>query len=357
IVDVNGDELPDMIVANDEYYNGLGDKPSQLAYYENVGTATEPAFNLVDANFANIPAFQLENIHPAFGDLDGDGDLDMVLGEEQGVMHYFQNNAGVGAVMDLQLSVPAMVDASLTTIDVGQYATPQLYDVDGDGLLDILSGEKNGTLTLFLNTGSLTEYEFTIFEGDFGINFGDVVANNQLGINGFSVPFLYEEDEELNLLVGNELGEVQWFNGISGNLNGAFNEVESIFQGIENSNFAACAYEDLNGDSIRDYIQGNNRGGLILYIGDRADVVEVQDITSSQVRIAPNPNNGIFEVWFDQPIKGSIEVYDLQGRIVHQSENLHSDRKQLNLDIKAGLYSVVLTQDKQRKYLGKIIIE
>lgn len=357
IVDVNGDGLPDLIVANDEYYNGLGDKPSQLAYYENIGSATSPAFNLVNNNLADIPAVQLENIHPAFGDLDGDGDLDMILGEEQGIMHYFENNAGLGQVMDLQLSIPAIMDAAGTTIDVGQYSTPQLFDIDGDGLIDLLTGEKNGTLTLYTNTGTNQDYEFTLFEGDFGVNFGDVLVNNELGINGFSVPFLFEEDGELNLLVGNELGEVQWFSDINGNLSGAFNEVESVFQDIQNSKFAACAYADLNGDTIRDYIQGNNRGGLILYIGDQIDVIGINDLKASEVNIMPNPSNGDFDILFNQPILGTILVYDLQGRLVHESPQLYSDRKHLHLNVSPGLYSVVLSQELQRNYLGKIIVE
>ena len=157
--------------------------------------------------------------------------------------------------------------------------------------------------------------------------------------------------------MGNELGEVQWYNDISGNLSGAFNQVENIFQDIHNSKFAACAYDDLNGDSIRDYIQGNNRGGLILFIGDRADVIGIQDLKTSLITIAPNPNNGNFEVRFDQPVQGQIQVYDLQGRMVHESKKLYSDRKQLNLDVQAGLYSVVLINATQRQFLGKIVVK
>ena len=357
IVDVNDDNLPDLIVSNDEYYNGFGDKPSQLAYYENIGTLTAPVFDLVDNNFANIPFFQLEHVHPAFGDLDGDGDVDMILGELDGKMHYFENSAGPGEVMNLELSIPIITDANSEPIDVGQYATPQLYDLDGDGLLDIISGEKNGSIKFYKNTGTAENFEFTIFEGDFGINLGNVQANNEANLNGFSVPYLFEEDNEINLLVGNELGEVQWYNDISGNLSGAFNQVENIFQDIHNSKFAACAYDDLNGDSIRDYIQGNNRGGLILFIGDRADVIGIQDLKTSLITIAPNPNNGTFEVRFDQPVQGQIQVFDLQGRMVHESKKLYSDRKQLNLDVQAGLYSVVLINATQRQFLGKIVVK
>ncbi|MEO0404613.1 MAG: VCBS repeat-containing protein, partial [Bacteroidota bacterium] len=303
LVDVSGDGLKDLIVSNDEYFIGFGDKPSQLAYYQNIGTAEDPSFNLVDNNFADIPAFQLENIHPSFGDLDADGDLDMILGEEEGVLHYFENTAGAGNPMELTLSIPAISDSQGEGIDVGKFSTPMLFDVDDDGRLDMVVGEKNGVLSYYKNSGSIFEFAWELQENDFENNWGNVQANNELGINGYSIPYLFrDEDSNIQLLVGNELGQTQWFNNISGNESGEFTEVQSLFFDLDISNFASPWFEDLNGDGMRDYLVGNNRGGLRLFIGDVDDSINVLDPANEQTyTLYPNPSNGIINVRFESP--------------------------------------------------------
>ena len=53
-----------------------------LARFRNVGTATAPAFEQLDTNWLSLPDFGVESVAPAFGDLDGDGDDDLLLGDE-----------------------------------------------------------------------------------------------------------------------------------------------------------------------------------------------------------------------------------------------------------------------------------
>ena len=59
---------------------------------------------------------------------------------------------------------------------------------NGDGDLDMVVGEKNGTLTLFERTslGSWSKYISPIH----GENWGNILVDNLLGINGYSVPAL-----------------------------------------------------------------------------------------------------------------------------------------------------------------------
>ena len=75
-----------------------------------------------------------------FGDVDGDGDSDMIVGHSEGSLIYFQNLAGVGNPCIFVLS-----QVNYQSIDVGDNAVPQLIDVNRDGKLDLLIGEKSIT--------------------------------------------------------------------------------------------------------------------------------------------------------------------------------------------------------------------
>jgi hypothetical protein len=88
---------------------------------------------------------------PDLVDLDADGDLDAIVGEEYGTLRYFVNTG--------TSSSPTFVEATgdanpFPGIDVGWHSSPELVDLDGDGDLDAIVGESGGTLRYFVNTGT-----------------------------------------------------------------------------------------------------------------------------------------------------------------------------------------------------------
>ena len=134
-----------------------------------------------------LSTFQIESAYPAFGDLDGDGDLDVIVGDELGLLHRFDNVAEAGEWPSYVLAALSIPDVNTgSAIDVGQFATPQLLDMDGDGDLDMVVGEKNGTLTLVEQDalGAWSVYTSPIH----GETWGGLLVDNLLGINGYCVP-------------------------------------------------------------------------------------------------------------------------------------------------------------------------
>jgi Ca2+-binding RTX toxin-like protein len=83
---------------------------------------------------------------PTLGDLDNDGDLDALIGECDGKTYYFENK---GTAQTPQFANPVTNYAGLQ--DVGDYSTPTLGDLDNDGDLDVLIGESNGNTYYFEN--------------------------------------------------------------------------------------------------------------------------------------------------------------------------------------------------------------
>jgi len=78
---------------------------AEITYYENKGNPREPIWQLNDTLFAGIEVKQ--SAHPGFADLDGDGRLDMVIGEYDGNFTYYKNLfAVVTDVKETNNSVP-----------------------------------------------------------------------------------------------------------------------------------------------------------------------------------------------------------------------------------------------------------
>ncbi|MCK4288359.1 MAG: VCBS repeat-containing protein, partial [Bacteroidales bacterium] len=169
LFDYNYDGLPDLFVGNFGYYQSSyyddwlilhSNYISKIALFENVGTDTVPAFELITRDFANISSLDLDGAFPTFGDMDGDGDKDMLIGNTEGTIHYFENIAGSGNPAEYELS-----ELNYQDIDVGEFSTPQLIDINEDDLIDIVIGEKKGNLNYYKNTGTSSNPVFS-FETD-----------------------------------------------------------------------------------------------------------------------------------------------------------------------------------------------
>ena len=138
--DLDGDGDLDLVVGE---FNGT------LRSYQNIGTAgsAQYAEQTGAANpFAGIDVEAYSA--PTLGDLDGDGDLDAVVGEGFGTLRFFKNTGTAGAPQYVEQTGAAN---PFTGIDVGNFSTPTLGDLDGDGDLDLIVGANDGTLRTFLN--------------------------------------------------------------------------------------------------------------------------------------------------------------------------------------------------------------
>ena len=336
--DYNSDGLLDIICGNFGYFNG-GDHVGQLAILKNIGTINQASFTLVDddfANLSNLPLNTLLNIpvagvSPTFGDLDGDGDDDMILGDADGKLHYFENSAGAGNTLQLNLHTP-----NYYNIDVGQYAAPVLWDLNQDNLLDLVIGKLTGDLLYLPNNGSNTTAVFDTIIYDFG----QVHVANLFAGYGYSRPYFYKENNATQLLVGSESGHLYRYNNIDNNLLGSFALVDTFAFGIWDGIKTSVSFQDLNNDGIRDLIIGNQSGGLIYYQSDTTNtkITEVPE----NLHIFPNPATN--KIFVDS--EGEKTIYNILGDAV-----IKTKKKYINIQhLKNGIYWI-----RCNKRVNKII--
>lgn len=188
-VDLDGDGDFDLIV---------GEEYGMFKYYQNVGTATSPAFAAPQTNPFGLTAVLYYNF-PAAMDMDGDGDFDLLVGEEYGNLKYFEN---VGTATAPSFTTPAQNPFNLGP---GMYiAFPDAADLDGDGDLDIIIGEYYGIMQYYENIGNATSPNF----GPKQANPFGLVAVNYIAVPAFGD---LDGDGDYDLLVGEYYGSVQYF--------------------------------------------------------------------------------------------------------------------------------------------------
>lgn len=344
--DFTGDGLTDLIVSN---YVMIRDscKSSQstnVYAYKNIGTATKPAFELTDTTFTNfynqLP--DLKGKHLTFGDLDGDGDADMMVGDEDGVLHYFENTAGSGKLAIFVLKKKDYTDNKGTVIDIGSYSTPQLIDIDRDGDLDLIIGERSGNLNYYENIGTPTSPSFELVTESFG-----GVDTYKPCCTGYSQPFIFDSAGTYRMIVGSEanalynMGWLWYYKNIDGNLNGNFTLVDSMYQHINEGERMLISGKDINGDSKMDLVIGNYRGGIALYLGDSAavNVNEIEDQRAEFI-VFPNPSSGEINISLLNFIPNQnyeVEVVNPIGQTVF-SQPMRSSRLKITQYLPQGIY-------------------
>lgn len=117
---------------------------ARLLYFRNDGTAQSSNFVLSSSDYQDLGVLG-QNLAPVFGDFDGDADLDLIVGNYEGRLHYVRNVGRPGAPrFRVESTFCGEFDAGISSV-------PTAGDLDDDGDLDLLVGESGGGLNYLRN--------------------------------------------------------------------------------------------------------------------------------------------------------------------------------------------------------------
>jgi hypothetical protein len=214
-MDWNNDKLNDLIIGEG---GGFGD--AKVRVYLNVGTEAEPAFAdffYVQSDGSDLicPAISCMGCFPRVVYWDADKRKDLLVGQADGTVKIFLN---IGEDNDPLFDAGQIINVGTNkqNLDVGARATSTLIDWDNDDQMDLVSGALDGAIHIYLNCGCSggipPSFDFSTPSGDFLMEDGlDLIVPTN---RSSPVIFDLDGDGKKDLLTGNTEGQLLFYKNI-----------------------------------------------------------------------------------------------------------------------------------------------
>ena len=219
----------------------IGEETGSTYGYENTGDVNNPIWT-------RKTAWEVPDIgwlaSPTFADLDDDGDYDLLIGDNTGVSFAYKNTGTA--------SSPTWTrETAWDVLDIGNRARPCFADLDGDGDYDLLIGEKYGGPYAFENTGGASSPVWTKKTAWDGPSVGQ----------GNTAPALIDldGDGDYDLLIGHIQGLSVAYENTGSTSSPAWTR-KTAWDPVDVGDFAKPAFADLDGDGDYDLLIGEING-------------------------------------------------------------------------------------------------
>lgn len=216
MMDFDGDGDLDLI---------CGEFLDRFTWFENTGTREDPVFaeGRFLSNEQGIIKMDLEMIIPAAVDWDGDGDVDLVVGDEDGRVALVENTGSIKDNMPLFRS-PRYFQQKADRLKFGALATPFAVDWDSDGDQDLICGNSAGYIGFFenLDGGNPPKWNKPVYleaEGEviriMAGNSGSIQgpAEKKWGYTTLSVAD-WDGDSLQDIIINSIWGKILWYKNI-----------------------------------------------------------------------------------------------------------------------------------------------
>lgn len=202
-----------------------GEFLDKLTYFENIGTRQKPVYaagKILKYNNQPITMY-IEMIIPVAFDWDKDGDMDLIIGDEDGRVALVENT---GKIVDgvPQFLPPVYFKQKADNVKIGALATPFCVDWDSDGDEDIICGNTAGDIVFVENLDGGNPPKFAepkklcvddkpirILAGPNGSIQGPCEAKW-----GYTTPTVADWDGDglLDIIVNTIWGKIEWYKNI-----------------------------------------------------------------------------------------------------------------------------------------------
>ncbi len=285
--DLDDDGDLDFIIGNESNPGGDG---GQLYLLTNTGSAFDPALAVSDSNYLNFHSGY--RFAPALVDIDNDGDFDLFVGESDGKLDLFRND---GSASSAQFELE---DGNFAAIDVGTDLAPAFADLDGDGDFDLLAGQASGDIDYFRNDGDSANPQFVAAEPG--------LAGIDVGSASRPALFDYDLDNDLDLFVAASNGYIYRFRNTGNSQQPQFSAQAD--DSLRSSLYGSVLFCDIDGNGSADLFTGALTGGMLFFRNNPASLIPGWD---SEVQ---PPEYFVLGAAYPNPFKGStrIPVYILK---------------------------------------------
>jgi len=350
---------------------------------------------------AGLSSLTLEDSSsPLMIDLDGDGDFDLLVGDYNGALTYFQNTGSPTQPSFAQGTLPGGL-----AIDVGLYSIPAICDLNNDNVFDLLVGSFDGIGFKYLqNTGTTTQPSFTEstlpgltandlnFTGPFFVDLDADGDQDLVNLNPQNEFVYYENigtasqpsftlgtlpsglssimidwssskalsfsdldgDGDFDLWL-NIVGELVYYENIGTPTQPSFTSA-SVPSGIseQKENLKSLSFADLDADGDKDMI-GRTASHKFTYFENTSTVLGNATLVLEKIEFQYHALSKTLEIHSAENLKlNSIQIFDVMGKMIHQTAVKTQSDLSIRLEnLSSGIY-MVQVQTHQGKITRKI---
>ena len=203
LIDIDSDQDLDLFIGQ-KFTTDSNPFNGRINFFLNIGNSQNPIFSLYDEEFLGTDLGT--DLCPHFGDIDMDGDFDLLIGTYSGDIKIFEN---IGNKYEFEFTYHSTIniDSNLW------FSVPVLYDIDSDSDLDIVLGNIYGDLILYKQEGSFS----------FILDTDQTLLDINVGYYSAPYFFDFDLDGDDDLIVGGQDRHRVYLNE-----NNSFNEIDDI---------------------------------------------------------------------------------------------------------------------------------
>jgi hypothetical protein len=234
----------------------------------------------------------------------------------------------------------------------GNFSAPFIYDVNGDLVPDLLVGEEDGVINYYENQGTASAMLF----GALPTNsyFGEIDVRKFPDFDGYAAQIISPLDtsEKLYLVAGCYEGSIRVYEFDTTSIyGGEFRRVFNHYSGIDEGERSAPTIADITGDGKFELVTGNYRGGLAYF--SQSDSVAFPDAVISRhksdhgINVYPNPAHQQVSITLNgfkrsQPV--IITLTDILGRDLAQLTTTVEQNIMSLPQVSPGMYFMIAWQ-------------
>lgn len=315
--DIDGDDDPDLIIANDENFGGA----TRLYINDGSGVFTEDtAAGLAGIKFGDISC----------ADLDGDDDMDLVIsgvtiGNTKLLEAYI--NDGSGDFTNISFSIFS-----------DDYADIEFTDIDNDGDMDMITSE-------------FDHYTIKVYENN-GIGiYSEVTANSftELSNRDFRVLDI-DNDNDMDIVIA---GINQSVFGMPAQTIIYQNDGAGVFTEATGTGIIG-----FSGNTAFEFADVNNDGGIDLvvkdldqqrlYMNSSPGLEIVEDKFAQAFQVYPNPTSGTLNLQFETTQETlQLNLTDISGKQIARVNYTDVQSVEYDLNQATGMYFLELVSGEQ----------